>query len=418
MPAEVFVSAGPTDDSEICGVFLHRRLEAFVQTVDRVCTSSRQSTFLADPGLADAAAHLARRCPPSEPRLAICVRARPGAAPAARPAAPMAATRLHWLCLLLLLLREASVARASLQPCGSRATFHVTADGGTNFAGEVRVSRWQPDRQVQLQWGANSVSVRAESIAPAKAATLLTSASGSAAQHTFRLGAHGGSPTGGEAAGRQPPGLFSFRADGLPSQPRVLCDLADLPAYPPAPPPAPLRCAASLIWRNDKKWTGGFSASLQVGGEGVPAHFVIRADFHTRATIGLLSADGAREVETADSAPGVMLLRPTLTGGKGTIELRVRGEQGSPSLSCEAEPPSPPPPPMACGLGASWQLTETLKEGSKYIGTVSLDEWRAGSTVSVDFGAAHEVLSVSSVVTQLQAGAHAEHGVCARTRSM
>ena len=58
--------------------------------------------------------------------------------------------------------------------------------------------------------------------------------------------------------------------------------------------------------------------------------------------------------------------------------------------------PAPPPPPIACGLGASWELTETIKEGKRYLGTVRLEDWRVGSTVTLDFGAEHEVPSPES----------------------
>ena len=65
-------------------------------------------------------------------------------------------------CAILTLLAAAHA--ATLSPCGGRAHFEVTEDGGTNFAAVVRVPRWQEGAKVQLVWGANAVSVRDESV--------------------------------------------------------------------------------------------------------------------------------------------------------------------------------------------------------------------------------------------------------------
>ena len=66
--------------------------------------------------------------------------------------------------ILLPALLSSAVHAASLSPCGSRAIFEITEDGGTNFAAVVRVPRWQEGAKVQLVWGANAVSVRDESV--------------------------------------------------------------------------------------------------------------------------------------------------------------------------------------------------------------------------------------------------------------
>ena len=62
--------------------------------------------------------------------------------------------------ILLPALLSSAVQAASLSPCGSRAIFEITEDGGTNFAAVVRVPRWQEGAKVQLVWGANAVSAR------------------------------------------------------------------------------------------------------------------------------------------------------------------------------------------------------------------------------------------------------------------
>ena len=77
--------------------------------------------------------------------------------------------------ILLPALLSSAVHAASLSPCGSKAYFEITEDGGTNFAAVVRVPRWQEGAKVQLAWGANAVSwsmgkiarcLRAESSSP------------------------------------------------------------------------------------------------------------------------------------------------------------------------------------------------------------------------------------------------------------
>ena len=49
----------------------------------------------------------------------------------------------------ILLALLASARAASLSPCGSKAYFEITEDGGTNFAAVVRVPRWQEGAKVR-----------------------------------------------------------------------------------------------------------------------------------------------------------------------------------------------------------------------------------------------------------------------------
>ena len=161
----------------------------------------------------------------------------------------------------------ASIHAASLSPCGAKAYFEITEDGGTNFAAVVRVPRWQEGAKVQLVWGANAVSVRDESVSKSVKLTEQSSAA-----QSFKLDKlHGGK----DMASEMPPGSFTFRADGLPSTPELRCDLQALAAYPPSPPPPPPNCYASFIWKNGRRWTGGFEATLDVGGAGVPEGWVV-----------------------------------------------------------------------------------------------------------------------------------------------
>jgi len=111
--------------------------------------------------------------------------------------------------ILLPALLSSAVHAASLSPCGSRAIFEITEDGGTNFAAVVRVPRWQEGAKVQLVWGANAVSVRDESVSKSVKLTEQSSAA-----QTFKLDKlHGGK----DAASEMPPGSFTFRADGAPT---------------------------------------------------------------------------------------------------------------------------------------------------------------------------------------------------------
>ena len=84
--------------------------------------------------------------------------------------------------ILLPALLSSAVHAASLSPCGSRAIFEITEDGGTNFAAVVRVPRWQEGAKVQLVWGANAVSVRDESVSKSVKLTEQSSAA-----QTFKL---------------------------------------------------------------------------------------------------------------------------------------------------------------------------------------------------------------------------------------
>ena len=113
----------------------------------------------------------------------------------------------------------------------------------------------QPDKLVSLDFGANSVTLRPNSV-EGDAVHVSTAAAGGSS-HVFQLR----SPAA--ANSRYPPGSFSFRADGLPSSPVMLCNLGTsdngerLEAYSPSPPPPPPHCGASFIWRNDRNWGGG-----------------------------------------------------------------------------------------------------------------------------------------------------------------
>lgn len=229
-------------------------------------------------------------------------------------------------------------AAATLSPCGRHAFFSITADGGTNFEAQVRVPRWQPGKSIALDFGVNAIRLRPTSVTGG--ATLLPASA--SASPVFRLEAR---DEDGRAGASFPPGVITFRADGLPSQPTVTCDLKGLAAFSPAPPPPPPQCAASFIWRNGRKWNGGFEAFIDVSGGGVPPGFAVRADLKGQTGPELIAADKASLVSLES---GVLLLRPELPNGRGTITLRVRGNGGgSPQVACVLAPPAPPPPPMA-----------------------------------------------------------------------
>ena len=311
---------------------------------------------------------------------------------------------------LLASTASAAKSKATMHPCSDLVSFDITADGGANFEARVRVARWQPDRTVELDFGSNDVHVRAESVSGS--ATLIMAADSTPAAHqnpTFRLDALP-KQRQSSAALAAPPGVFTFRADGLPSQPRVLCNLeAALTAFSPSPPPPPPQCTASLLFRNGRKWNGGFEAFVEVGGAGgVPAGFAIRIDFGRAAgsTFELLAATGGALISM--ESPSVMLLRPELQTGNGQITLRVRGGGsgggGSPQLKCVVAPPAPPPPPSPCALGVAWDTGSSAQEALKddrQSGTVTLSQWVVGITVTLDFGEGYRVLSASSAVTLL-----------------
>ena len=280
-----------------------------------------------------------------------------------------------------LLVHSVAVVAASggtstpLRPCGDKAAFVVTQDGGTAFEAVLRVPRFQPGKRIQLDFGSTSVRIRPESV---EGATLIL-ASGANAHPIFRLdkvksakdksAAAASSSSSSSSYPGFPPGAVSFRADGLPASPTISCDLDDaLAAFPPAPPPPPPECAASLMWRLGRKWSGGFEAFVDVGGAGIArgGPFVLRIDFGTLSGLELLASEGATPLPPAESSSSsssssgsVMMLATNFPDGhgKGTATLRVRGPTpGSPRLSCVLAPPMPPPPPSRCALDATWQV--------------------------------------------------------------
>ena len=260
-------------------------------------------------------------------------------------------TAVHANLVMLLL---ATVLLATLHPCGKKASFAVTEDGGTNFAAEVRVARWQADSLIVIDFKSNSVTPRSSSIVGDVA---LVSAVG-ASSHTFKL-----LKLSGAGTRANPPGSFTFRADGLPSQPAISCDLGDeLLAFSPSPPPPPPHCGASFIWRNERNDGSRFAAFLDVGGSGVPEGWLIRIAFN-QGGMGMLATEGAT-VRSFES--GTLLIRPNLRNERTTISLRLRGKQASPQIACVLEPAAPPPPPSTCALGTQWELTEAVKEGKRY----------------------------------------------------
>jgi len=299
---------------------------------------------------------------------------------------------LSWLALTQL---------SDLQPCGRKAIFEITEDGGTNFAATVRIPRLQPDKLVSLDFGDNSVSIRPSSI---EGDARLVS-HGESRAHVFELRSHADT-SASSASELFPPGAFSFRADGLPSSPFVACDLGvdedgqQLEAFSPSPPPPPPYCGASLIWRNDRNWGGGFAAFVDIRGSGVAPGFVVKAQFNGQQGLELLAAEGA----TLHSFVGSeLLLRPDAPTG--TISLRIRGKQGTPQLRCVPEPAMPPPPPSPCALGVEWQLTDSEKEDHRYQASVTIGMWNVGTIISMDLGPGREAVSVSSNVELIQGGA-------------
>lgn len=304
--------------------------------------------------------------------------------------------------LLFLLAGATPPTSAPLPPCGAHASFEIVQDGGTNFEGEIRVARSQPGKKIELDFGANAVRVRAESVSGAT--LLMTASSGAAASGSakpvFRL----------EKAKKAiesnfPPGVVRFRADGLPSQPTLRCDLADeLAAFPPHPPPPPPACGASLMWRNGRMWNGGWEAFVEVGGRGIPpssGRFAIVVDFGTAGGFEVLDIDKA---SVGGSEEHTMTILPDLGAtGLGRITMRVRGNApGSPRLRCVPAPPTPPPPPMPCALGASWTPSpDPSGLGSsgvppRFSGTVTLQQWVSGSEVTLAFGSGHALISSPS----------------------
>ena len=318
---------------------------------------------------------------------------------------PLAMARACWLATTLLILPAPSIA-AALRDCGRLASFAVVQDGGTNFEAVVRVARWQPDKTVSLDFAGNAVRLRPESVSGG--ATLLPSepagaAATSATIYTFRLDPRLASST--SAANANPPGTFRFRADGMPSQPAVRCDLSErLDAFPPAPPPPPPACLASFMWRNGRKWNGGFESFVDVGGAGVPPGFVVRVDFGRLLGLEVLAAERATVLSMEGA---LLLLQPALGGsGKGAITLRVRGGggsgPGSPRIQCVEAPAAPPPPPAQCALGAEWETAAadvSKGQGGKWAGTVTMDQWVSGTLVTIDLGDGSEPLSTSTAAS-------------------
>jgi hypothetical protein len=129
------------------------------------------------------------------------------------------------------------------------------------------VPRSQPGKRIELDFGANAVRVRPESVSGATLLIATPAAGGSRTSvAAFRLEK---AKKAGVAA--YPPGLIRFRADGLPADPAVTCDLAEeIAAFPPHPPPPPPLCSASLMWRHGRTWPGGWEAFVDVGGRGIP----------------------------------------------------------------------------------------------------------------------------------------------------
>ena len=309
------------------------------------------------------------------------------------------ATRLDVLMqigtLLIVGAAGASASTARMSSCDGHASFTIVADGGGNFEAHVNVARWQTGKRIELDFGANQVKIRPGSVSGG--AALLPGNN-----PVFRLDEK-------KRAGREanPPGTISFRADGPPVRPSITCDLAaSLAAFPPMPPPSPPRCAASLMWKNGRRWTGGFEAFIEVGNTGVPPGFAVRVDLRGQTGLELLAADGASLISLDGT---VLLLRPTRVNAKSTITIRMRGNGGgSPQVLCIPAPPAPPPPPMACALGPSWEVTETVKEGKRYVATVGLAQWRAGTLLTLDLGSGQNVVSVSSASRCMQP-LHARH---------
>ena len=287
-----------------------------------------------------------------------------------------------------------SVAGA-LRPCGNRAAFSVAEDGGTNFAAAVRIARWQVGGRVVLDFKKNNVKVRAASI---KGGARQEDDSTSSRTSFVLLAPADVNPALRSKTDRAPPGAFTFRADGVPSQPTLLCELSDeFEPYSPSPPPPPPHCGASLIWRNDRNWGGGFASTVHVGSPGVPPGFVVRAWFNGRSDIELLAAEGATQLGKADG--GVLLLAPTASGRD--ISLRFRGGQGTPQLSCVPAPAAPPPPPSLCVLEPKYEGSEAIKEGKRYQATVTVGNWRTGVVVAVDLGPGANVISSSASASLL-----------------
>ena len=85
--------------------------------------------------------------------------------------------------LLGLVLAAGSPISSPLRACGDKALFEVTQDGGTAFEAVLRVPRFQPGKRIELDFGANAVRIRAESV---EGATLLMAGT-SAGNPVFRL---------------------------------------------------------------------------------------------------------------------------------------------------------------------------------------------------------------------------------------
>ena len=133
--------------------------------------------------------------------------------------------------------------------------------------------------------------------------------------------------------------------------------------------------ASNFFWRNQRHWSG-FAAALDVKGrDGVGPGWCVRVDFgRGRTPPTVLSLSGAVELSGAsDEGPAVKYLRPDTPTG--TISLTLRGDQASPRLQCVAQPAAPPPPPLPCLLGATWEPSETVKEGKRYVGVVNVASW-------------------------------------------
>ena len=341
--------------------------------------------------------------------------------------------------LVGLVLAAGSPISSPLRACGDKALFEVTQDGGTAFEAVLRVPRFQPGKRIELDFGANAVRIRPESV---EGATLLMAGT-SAGNPVFRLdkarkdkaaiAAASAAAASSSSYPGFPPGSITFRADGLPSSPLLSCDLDDaLAAFPPAPPPPPPLCKASFMWRLGRKWSGGFEAFIDVGAGGslweAPGTFAVRVDFGQLKGLELLASEGASELPLPASEPAsVMLLSPHLgTGGnsnkgggsnKGLITLRVRGATpGSPRISCVVAPSMPPPPPMPCALDATWRVEPGQMHGQmapkgseqqqqqqqqRFSATVSLATWIPHAVLSIDLGPAHSVLSASSANTNM-----------------
>ncbi|KOO23231.1 hypothetical protein Ctob_003173 [Chrysochromulina tobinii] len=79
------------------------------------------------------------------------------------------------------------------------------------------------------------------------------------------------------------------------------------------------------MYKTGRRWTGGFEAFVTVGNAGVAPGFAVQVDYRSEPGLQMLQADGAELISYV--AP-FLLLRPTLTDGKGVITLRLRGSGG------------------------------------------------------------------------------------------